>query len=351
MDEKYKLSQGDQILNQLQRYDDKKLEMLRSRSSESQLSMRYLSQGEIAQSGPKMSRSISSLSTLSQQMKQLPYKEVETQKEFGGDPNFLERKQEGQLKDELVNSQVDLLRLQRSGSKKQDYWTRDLFQTTSRGFQDINDLPKVVDGVKRVEILDDGNGTAGSSHQYTSLKIEDIKPKYVPPINFALVESDLYRSGHPQPVNLKFLEELKLKTIVYLGDKDDNYEYYKWVKKHQISFKFFRMKEVGRAGFRKAADGQEAILKSQEVMNSILNVLLNNDNYPVLIHSNKGKHRVGVLIGLIRVYLQGWTLSGAFDEYAKFSREKGEYDLEFVEMFHPVLKIDTAKTPEFVNIS
>ena len=351
MDEKYKLSQGDQILNQLQRYDDKKHELLRSRSSESQLNTRYsFMGGSMVQTGPKMSRSISSLSTLSQQLKQLPYDEVGAQREIGGEET-LGRKQEGQLKDEFVNSQVDLLRLKRGSTLAgHDYWTASKLSNSS-DLQDLNDFPKLIDGVQRVEIVDGGNKNDVPSHQYTSLKIEDIRPRYVPPINFALVESDLYRSGHPQPVNLKFLEELKLKTIVYLGDKDDNYEYYKWVKKHKISFKFFRMKEVGRAGFRKAAEGQEAILKSQEVMNSILNVLLNKDNYPVLIHSNKGKHRVGVLIGLIRVYLQGWTLSGAFDEYAKFSREKGEYDLEFVEMFHPVLKIDTAKTPEFVNIS
>lgn len=183
-------------------------------------------------------------------------------------------------------------------------------------------------------------------HQYTALKIEDVKPRYVPPINFAVVESGLYRSGHPQPFNFDFLETLKLKTIIYLGDKTDNYDYYRWIKEKGINFRFFSLKEMGKANAN-----DSTMDHGSELMNSALNLLLNRDNYPILIHSNKGKHRVGVLVGLVRAYLQGWTLSGAFDEYGKFSREKGDYDLEFIEMFEPQLVVDFFKQPEFVQLS
>ena len=41
--------------------------------------------------------------------------------------------------------------------------------------------------------------------------------KLIPPINFAPVENGVYRSGQPSAINLDFLRELKLNTIVWLG--------------------------------------------------------------------------------------------------------------------------------------
>lgn len=41
--------------------------------------------------------------------------------------------------------------------------------------------------------------------------------KLIPPINFAPVENGVYRSGQPSAINLEFLRELHLKTIVWLG--------------------------------------------------------------------------------------------------------------------------------------
>jgi tyrosine-protein phosphatase SIW14 len=39
---------------------------------------------------------------------------------------------------------------------------------------------------------------------------------FVPPLNFAMVDPGIYRSGYPGPVNHSFLSTLKLKTIIYL---------------------------------------------------------------------------------------------------------------------------------------
>jgi len=43
---------------------------------------------------------------------------------------------------------------------------------------------------------------------------------YIPPVNFGMVEVDLYRSGHPNELNFPFLEKLKLKTIIYLAPEE-----------------------------------------------------------------------------------------------------------------------------------
>lgn len=166
--------------------------------------------------------------------------------------------------------------------------------------------------------------------------------KFYPPLNFSLVANGLYRSGHPIPMNYQFLETLKLKTVIYIGDKSDNLEYYNWIEKMGIKFVY-----VPLINDFKDVSNEEIARK----LNLILNIILNNDNYPLLLHSNKGKHRVGVVVGLIRKVLQNWCLTGVYDEYFKFTQEKGDYDLEFIELFQPNLKLlSNGETPDFCNI-
>ncbi|KAH3673194.1 hypothetical protein WICMUC_003812 [Wickerhamomyces mucosus] len=93
------------------------------------------------------------------------------------------------------------------------------------------------------------------------------------------------------------------------------------------------------------------IMNDSEAIMLALKTILNIDNYPILIHSNKGKHRIGVLVGIMRKLLQGWSITGIFNEYDKFAGGKGESDIEFIECFEPRgLKVDEANLPGFVRI-
>lgn len=175
---------------------------------------------------------------------------------------------------------------------------------------------------------------------YTSLKILNNRPKYVPPINFSLVEEGIYRSGHPQPINYEYLKILNLKTIIYIGDKEDNYEYYKFIEQENINFKYLKLE----------TDEAPLLYRNPESLTQALNIIVNVENYPILIHSNKGKHRIGVLVGLMRKFLQGWCLSGIFDEYDKFAGGKGDIDLEFIETFQCSLNVNEEKKPSFVRL-
>lgn len=152
--------------------------------------------------------------------------------------------------------------------------------------------------------------------------------KLYPPLNFSLVADGLYRSGHPIPMNHPFLATLGLKTVVYIGDKTDNDEYYDWLAQENIAMVYVPLIN----DFQDSEDPEVAAK-----LNLILNIILNRNNFPILLHSNKGKHRVGVVVGLIRKALQGWCLTGIYDEYFRFTREKGDYDLEFIELFNPTL--------------
>lgn len=163
---------------------------------------------------------------------------------------------------------------------------------------------------------------------------------YVPPLNFSLVEEGIYRSGHPVPVNFPFLKKLNLKTVIYLGDKEDNFEYYNFLKDENIKFEYIKMK----------SSEEPFILNDPNAILKALEIIVNIDNYPILIHSNKGKHRIGVLVGIMRKILQGWSITGIFNEYDKFANGKGESDIEFIEIFQEPIKVDEKKLPKFVRL-
>lgn len=202
------------------------------------------------------------------------------------------------------------------------------------------------------------------------------RTQYVPPLNFALVEDGIYRSGFPMPINYPFLMRLKIKTIIYLGDlgqdkleksaeidspdnpekakkkKSDKHgtaeimeKYEQWIATTDITFHKLRM-EQAQEPFTLSETQREAY----NALTSALQLILDKRNFPILVHSNKGKHRTGLLIGLVRKLLQGWCLSGIFDEYEKFAMGKSEFDLETIELWQPQLVADDECIPAFVRI-
>lgn len=42
------------------------------------------------------------------------------------------------------------------------------------------------------------------------------EPLLIPPLNFAMVQPGIYRSGYPNKMNFPFLKKYKIKTIVYV---------------------------------------------------------------------------------------------------------------------------------------
>ncbi|CAL9733230.1 tyrosine-protein phosphatase-like protein Oca2p [Monosporozyma servazzii] len=166
---------------------------------------------------------------------------------------------------------------------------------------------------------------------------------YIPPLNFSPVVStdvSLYRSGYPMPINYRFIKErLHLQTILYVGDKEDpSEEYIEFLSREGINFIPVHMDSCNDVNI-------------QEQLDNILHIILNVDNYPILIHSNKGKHRVGVVVGIIRKLLQGWSIAGVYQEYGIFSGGmKGQTDLEFITMFKTNLIVNKEKLPGFVRM-
>lgn len=57
-------------------------------------------------------------------------------------------------------------------------------------------------------------GEQTASHDETGYPSTQTGPIYVPPLNFAAVSTNVYRSGFPRPENYCFLESLGLRSIL-----------------------------------------------------------------------------------------------------------------------------------------
>lgn len=115
----------------------------------------------------------------------------------------------------------------------------------------------------------------------------------------------------------------QLTTNSYLGDPTYLPENTAWCAAHHITLHHFLQPAV-----------KEPFLhQNPDIIAAALHILLDRRNYPVLVHSNKGKHRAGVLVGCMRRVLQGWSLAATHAEYDRYAGEKGEADLEVSGLF------------------
>ena len=143
----------------------------------------------------------------------------------------------------------------------------------------------------------------------------------VPPLNFAMVSRGIYRSGHPNERNFEFLRRLSLKTVLYLGTEDYRSNMTNWTASQNITTHHLRL----------AINKEPTAEMDHADVVKALQLILKPENWPILIHCNIGKYRVGCIVGLVR-RLQGWSHTSIFEEYSRFAGTKIS-DLEFIEVF------------------
>lgn len=148
----------------------------------------------------------------------------------------------------------------------------------------------------------------------------------VPPLNFAMIASGVYRSGHPNKQNFAFLRKLGLKTILYFAIEDYPDEMQHFVKQEDIQVFQYRT-EGNKEPFSE--------VNHKDITHALVK-LLDKRCHPILIHCLKGKHRIGCLVGCLR-RIQNWSMTSIFDEYRRFAGTKVLADQEFIEMFDRTL--------------
>ncbi|CAH0002055.1 unnamed protein product [Clonostachys byssicola] len=142
------------------------------------------------------------------------------------------------------------------------------------------------------------------------------------PNNFGMVIPGVYRSSYPKAQDFEYLRGLKLKTLVTLVKKDE-------IDQDLVSFA--ASNDIHQVVFNMKGTKKESI--PLQTMKSILEVVLDRRNHPLLIHCNQGKHRTGCVVAVVRK-VAGWNASSVLDEYRAFAEPKiRESDVEYIRNF------------------
>ncbi|KAH9823988.1 tyrosine phosphatase family-domain-containing protein [Melampsora americana] len=130
--------------------------------------------------------------------------------------------------------------------------------------------------------------------------------KLIPPPNFGLIESYLYRSGEPNELSFKFLISLNLNSLIWLAPRPISTSFRECLSD---SVTFYEL------GISHAATIDEV---TDEAVTEALKLILNPKLYPLMIMCGGGSHRTGTVIGCLRK-LQGWNLASIFEEYRRYA--------------------------------
>ncbi|KAF1868546.1 hypothetical protein Lal_00035984 [Lupinus albus] len=154
-------------------------------------------------------------------------------------------------------------------------------------------------------------------------KVEEDDDFFIPPLNFAMVDNGIFRSGFPEPVNFSFLQTLFLRSIIYLCPEPYP----------EVNLEFLKSNGIKLYHFGIESHKEPFVNIPEDTICEALRALLDIRNHPVIIHCKRGKHRTGCLVGCYRK-MQKWCLSSVFDEYQRFAASKARVsDQIFVELF------------------
>eukprot|EP00761_Pharyngomonas_kirbyi_P001200 gb/GECH01001203.1/.p1 GENE.gb/GECH01001203.1/~~gb/GECH01001203.1/.p1 ORF type:complete len:166 (+),score=41.82 gb/GECH01001203.1/:1-498(+) len=147
--------------------------------------------------------------------------------------------------------------------------------------------------------------------------------RYIPPVNFGYVEEDFYRSGQPSELNFPFLEQLSLKTIIYMAPDDPSPAFQTFIQDQEIV-----LYHIGKSGTNVAWGPV-----SEDMVLQALEKILDPSHYPLAVMCNLGRHRTGTLVGCLRK-LQRWNLTSILEEYRRYAGSKVRLENEqFIELF------------------
>ena len=120
--------------------------------------------------------------------------------------------------------------------------------------------------------------------------------------NFLTVTDQIYRGGRPLTGDLLALKNNKgILTVINLENKEP---YFQEEKKtaFDLNLKYFSFPMDG------------SVRPNDQQIEQVLSILKNSSNFPIFLHCHHGQDRTGLIIGLYRVKVQGWSAKDAYNE-------------------------------------
>ena len=121
--------------------------------------------------------------------------------------------------------------------------------------------------------------------------------------NFGKVNDHIYRGGQPEGDAYRQLVDLGVKTILDLrGDADEG---------ARSAAERAGLKYINLPLEKKEYPQADAAANFMEIVN-------NQDNWPVFTHCAGGRHRTGAMIAVYRMSVDQWTVDKAYDEMKQY---------------------------------
>ena len=130
----------------------------------------------------------------------------------------------------------------------------------------------------------------------------------VTPLGFAKVEEGVYRSSYPTEACIRFIETLGLKTLIALQPEDIRSDLREYCGKSGINIV---EADIG-------LNQEPFLVMSEEVVNTLLDVLMDTRNHPTMILCNNGRLRTSCLVGCLR-RAKNWYISYFITLLLKFA--------------------------------
>lgn len=143
------------------------------------------------------------------------------------------------------------------------------------------------------------------------------------PNNFQKIAPGLYRSSYPDHLHYETLAALELKTIITFVPEALSTHYANFISSCGITHHHIPI----------LANKNPDLYTDASTVTSILELMLDATNYPMLIHCNKGKHRTGCMTACFRKAC-GWHIDAIIAEYVRYSTPKDrDLDKVFIERY------------------
>ncbi|MGH9824643.1 MAG: fused DSP-PTPase phosphatase/NAD kinase-like protein, partial [Blastocatellia bacterium] len=130
--------------------------------------------------------------------------------------------------------------------------------------------------------------------------------------NFHQVNDNLYRGAQPQGGGIEQLKALGIKSILDMRGASPETRLEK-ESAEQLGLRFF------------AVPLSPLHAPSDEQIRRVLAVVMDQANWPVFIHCERGKDRTGTVVACYRIVHDGWTADRAISEARHFGMSKMEF--------------------------
>ncbi len=160
--------------------------------------------------------------------------------------------------------------------------------------------------------------------------------------NFGKVNDHIYRGAEPSLVGLQELGAMGVKTVIDLREASQSTE--------------FERQEVQKLHMKYVNVPLPPLsAPTQEEVQQVLSLLLQNDSEPVFVHCRRGKDRTGTVVACYRIQHDRWKNQDALNEAKKYGISYAERGMRSYILHFSPLNIAAASKganqPTFTGIA